>query len=199
MRNNFKGVAPLVTSILIVGVLAAVTLIAYQWGMPLIKKNIDMSTLNRAENFLRQLDNEIYEVVKTGGTKELTFNIPGDIRINPENNTIEFSLKTSGSIYSSGKFVCLSRDCNLTEGNWENSTYSVIGVQADQFEEYAAITTYKIIYRNLTREDGRVYTLDIVTPGNITIVGSEDCIILITRLGEETGAITKTLVELDIT
>lgn len=193
--------APLISSILIVGILAILTFIAYQWGMPMIQKNIDITTLNKAENFLRKLDNSISDIAKTGGTEELTFNLPGEININPENNTIEFYLKTTGSIYMQGGFVCFSRNCNLTEGTWGKDSYSVIGAQVDQFEKYATITTFSITYRNLTRGEGfnkKTYFLDIVTPGNATIVGSENSKLLIEKIGEERGDVTKTIIELDI-
>ncbi len=196
--RKFKGVAPLISSILIVGILAILTFIAYQWGMPMIQKNIDITTLNKAEDFLRKLDNSISDITRTGGTEELIFNLPGEINIEPEKNTIEFSLKTGGSIYVQGGSVCFSRNCNPTEGTWGKDSYSVISAQVDQFEKYATITTYKIIYRNLTREDGRVYLLDIVTPGNATIVGSENSKISIEKIGEERGDVTKTIVKLDI-
>ncbi len=196
--RKFKGVAPIISSILIVGILAVLTFSAYQWGMPMIQKNIDITTLNKAENFLRKLDNSISDITKTGGTDELIFNLPGEINIEPEKNTIEFSLKTSGSIYMQGGSVCFSKNCNSTEGTWGKDSYSVISAQVDQFDKYAAMTTYKIIYRNLTREEGRVYLLDIVTPGNATIVGSENSKILIEKIGEERGDVTKTIVKLDI-
>jgi len=195
--KKFKGMSPLISSILIVGILAVITLIAYEWGMPMIQKNIDITTLNKAENFLRQLDKKIDDVAKLGGNEELIFNLPGEITINPENNIIEFYLKTSGSIYMQGGFVCFSRNCNLTNGIWGKDSYSVIGVQVDQFEEYATITTYKIIYRNLT-SDTKTYILDIVTPRNATLVGSENSRLLIKKIGEERGTITKTIIWLDI-
>ena len=195
--KRFKGLAPIISSIIIIGILAVLTGIAYEWGMPMIQKNIDAITLNKAEDFLRQLDKKIDDVAKLGGTEELIFNLPGEISINPENNTIEFSLKTRGSIYTEEGFVCFSRNCNLTNGIWGKDSYSVIGVQVDQFEEYATITTYKIIYRNLT-SDTKTYILDIVTPGNATMVGSENSRLLIKKLGEERGKITKTIIWLDI-
>ncbi|RLJ02614.1 MAG: hypothetical protein DRP10_00575 [Candidatus Aenigmatarchaeota archaeon] len=195
--KKFKGITPLISSILIVGILAIITGLAYEWGMPMIQKNIDITTLNKAENFLRELDKKIDDVAKLGGSEELIFNLPGEITINPENNTIEFFLKTSGSIYMQGGFVCFSRNCNLTNGIWGKDSYSVIGVQVDQFEEYATITTYKIIYRNLT-SDTKTYILDVVTPQNVTLVGSENSRLLIKKLGEERGKITKTIIWLDI-
>ena len=198
MRTKiFKGLAPIISSIIIIGILAVITGIAYEWGMPMIQKNIDAITLNKAEDFLRQLDKKIDDVAKLGGTEELIFNLPGEISINPENNTIEFYLRTSGSIYTEGRFVCFSRNCNLTNGTWGKDSYSVIGAQVDQFEEYATRTTYKIIYRNLT-SDTKTYILDIVTSGNATLVGSENSRLLIKKIGEERGKITKTIIWLDI-
>ena len=200
-NRKFKGASPIISSILTIGILAIITGIAYQWGMPMIQKNIDITTLNKAENFLRNLDDSVSDIAKTGGTEELIFNLPGEININPENNTIKFSLRTSGSIYMQGGIICFNRNCNLTEGTWGKDSYSVINAQVYQFEEYATITTYSIIYRNLTRGKGfnkKIYLLDIVTPGNATIVGSENSRISIEKIGEERGDVTKTIIKLDI-
>ena len=199
-NRKFKGMAPLISSILLIGILAILVSIAYQWGTPMIQKNIDTTTLYKAEDFLRKLDKKIDDVARLGGTEELIFNMPGEININPENNIIKFSLKTGGSIYRQGGFVCFNRNCNPT-GTWGEDSYSIIGAQVDTFEKYATITTYKIIYRNLTREEGfnkKTYFLDITTPGNTTLIGSKNSRLLIEKIGEKRGAVTKTIIKLDI-
>ncbi|MCD6274525.1 MAG: hypothetical protein J7J15_00655 [Candidatus Aenigmarchaeota archaeon] len=202
-NKKFKGVTPVISSILIIGVLAVITGIAYQQGIPMIQKHIDTTSLHKAEKFLRELDNSISDIARTGGTKELIFDLPGEIKIDPEKNTIEFSLKTSGSIYMRGGFICLNRNgnCNLNDGVWGKDSYSIIGAQTDLFDEYAVLTTYKIMYRKLIRGEGynkKIYQLDIVTSKNVTVVGSKNSKILIEKIGEERGDIIKTIIKLDI-
>ncbi len=196
--RKFKGASVVISSIMLIGVLLVITSIAYTWGMPMIQRNMDKPTLYKAENFLTKLDKKVDEVAKLGSIEEITFNIPGEIKIDAKNNTIEFSVQTETAIYGGGQFICFSKSCNTTWGEFGIDSYSVTGAYVHMLDDYASITTYKIIYRNLTKSDGSVYLLDIVTVSNATIIGSENSKIVISKIGEERGALTKTLVLVDI-
>jgi len=196
--KKFKGASVIISSIMLIGVLLIVTSTVYTWGMPIIQRNMDKPTLYKAEKFLTKLDKKIDEVVKLGSIEEITFNIPGKIRIDAKNNTIEFSVQTKTAIYGRGQFTCFSKSCNTTGGEFGKDSYSVTGAYVHMLDDYASLTTYKIIYRNLTKSDGSVYLLDIVTPYNATIIGSENSKIIISKIGEKRGPLTKTLVLIDI-
>ncbi|MGC9310743.1 MAG: hypothetical protein ACP5E4_03400 [Candidatus Aenigmatarchaeota archaeon] len=196
-NSKLKGIAPLMSTILIVGVLAAVTGIAYQWGMPMMQKNVGKTDLYAAETFLRELDNKIDEVSKSGGSEEIYFNIPGEITVDPVRDRVEFGLETSGSIYSIGGFICFTRNCDLDEGKWGDDSYSVIGAQVIQSEGNYALTRYSLTYRNLTA-NGITYVRDIATSYNATITGSENSRLLITKVGETRGNVTSTIIKIDL-
>lgn len=198
MRDKLKGVSPVISSILIVGVLATVTGVAYQWGLPLIQKNLDITTLNKAEDFFRLIDKKVDGVAVSGNTEEIVFNLPGEIRVDPENDKIEFSFETSGSIYAPGGFVCFSRDCNLEEGTWGEDSYSVIGARVEQSGEYYTLTTFSITQRNLTSAK-KSYRRDIITPGNATISGGENSKLIISKESEERiNTTTRTIIRIDL-
>ena len=199
MRNKkLRGVTPIISSILLVGVLAAVTGVAYQWGLPMIQKNMDVSSLTKAENFLMQLDNKIDIVAVSGSTEEILFDLPGTIRINPENDLIEISLETTGSIYASGGFVCFSRNCNLESGVFGDDSYSVIGVQTEQTDEDYSLTTFSITQRNLT-SSGKTYWRDIITPdGGVTVGGGNSRFIISKEKEERVGSTMITVIKIDI-
>lgn len=202
MKRKIKGLAPLISTILIVGILAVLTFSAYYWGKPIIEKNVDITTLNKAEEFLRNLDRRIDSIAKYGGTDEIIYRLSGEIEVNPQENKIEFFVDTVGTIYSPNTFVCFSRNCDLQEGNWGEDSYSVIGVYVYQNTSELTSNHYKIIYRNLTAyENGnkKTYMVDLITTGNLTLVGSKDSKIIIRRIGiKRNNDVTKTVVEIDI-
>jgi hypothetical protein len=195
--SKLKGIEPIISSILIIGVLAAVTGIAYQWGMPMMQKNVGKTELFSAENFLKTLDKKIDDIAKTGGSEEVVFNVPGHITIDPENDRIDFTMDTGGSIYAPGGFICFSRNCDLDTGIWGVDGYSVTGAQVLQSTDSYAQTRYSIIFRNLTA-DQYTYIRDIVTPFNATLSGSENARLLITKIGEQRGNVTKTIIKIDL-
>ena len=195
--GKLKGIEPVISGILIVGVLAVVTGIAYQWGMPLMQKNVGTTELHSAEDFERTLDKKIDDVAKNGGSDEITFNSQGQILVNPTDDRIDFTIETSGSIYSPGGFVCFSRNCYLQTGVWGEDGYSVIGAQVSASDQNYALTKYSIIFRNLTAGN-LIYSRDLVTPRNATLTGSKNAKLIITKIGEERGNTTKTIIKIDL-
>ncbi|MBN2095258.1 MAG: hypothetical protein JW727_04370 [Candidatus Aenigmarchaeota archaeon] len=198
-NSKRKGIAPVISTIMIIGVLAGITGLAYQWGMPMMQKNVGTTELYSAENFLKNLDKKIDDIAKNGGSEEVVFSVPGELHIDPIEDRIDFSVETSGSIYAPGGFICFTRNCDLDEGVWGEDTYSVIGAQVSQGDDRYAMTTYSVILRNLSAGSGTyIYSRDIVTPFNVTLVGSEGARMLITKLGEERGNVTRTIIKIDL-
>jgi hypothetical protein len=194
---KLKGIEPVISGILIIGVLAVISGVAYQWGMPIMQKNVGTTQLHSSEDFARMLDKKIDDVAKSGGSDELTFSIPGQITIKPLEDRIDFTVETSGSIYSSGGFVCFSRNCDLNSGIWGVDGYSVIGAQVSTSDQNYALTKYSIIFRNLTA-DKLTYSRDLVTPRNATLTGSENSKLTITKIGEVRGNTTTTIIKIDL-
>jgi hypothetical protein len=194
---TLKGVAPLVSSILIIGVLAGITGIAYQWGMPMMQKNVGKTELYSAETLLKNLDKKIDDVARNGGREEVLFNLPGEIKVYDADNRIEFILETSGSIYAPGGFICFSRNCDLDEGIWGEDSYTVLGAQVLQSDRKYAQTKYILLFRELI-SDSATYTRDIVTTEGGTLTGSKGNKIVISKIGEERGDTIKTIIKIDL-
>jgi hypothetical protein len=176
-----KGLSPLVTSILIAGIYIFLIFLVYSWGMPMTQSNVEIPIFNEAESFLYLLNEKINSVRSFGGKEELTYKFPGEININAMNDQIYFSIDSTSSIYSAENYICLSKNCNLSQGILGKDEYSVLRVKVIKSDEYAH-TTYFLDFRNLT--DGTdTYMVDIVTPKNITLVGSEDSKLIIKNSG----------------
>jgi len=195
--GKLKGIEPVISTILIIGILAAAAGAAYQWGMPIMQKNVDKTSLYSSENFINELDKKIDGVAKNGGSDELVFSAPGMIKVMPQEDRIEFTLETEGSIYAPGGFVCLSRDCDLNAGIWGEDEYSARGVEVAQTNDRYAVTKYSLIMRNLTK-DGNIYMRDIITLANATITSGQGSRIIITKAGETRGDIKRTLIKIDL-
>jgi hypothetical protein len=60
-----------------------------------------------------------------------------------------------------------------------------------------ALTKYSIIFRNLTAGN-LIYSRDLVTPRNATLTGSKNAKLIITKIGEERGNTTKTIIKIDL-
>jgi len=195
--RKLKGLEPIISTILIIGVLSFASLMAYQWGMPMMEKNVDKTKLYNAETFLRTLDQKIDDVSKNGGSDQIVFDVPGEISVDPANEKIEFTLETTGSIYAPGGFACFSRNCDLAGGIWGQDTYSVLGAEVIQTNDRYAITKYELIFRNLS-VGNYTYLRDIVTVSNTTIPGSKGTRILVTKVGEERGNPVKTIIKIDL-
>ncbi len=97
-----KGQQEVLTPILLTGIMIAVISSVYFWGMPLIEKNKDAIYLRRSETFMNNLADKIKYVAANGGREEIIFNLPGSVRFLPDENYIELTLKTDGTIYSTG-------------------------------------------------------------------------------------------------
>lgn len=200
--RKLKGLEPVISTLLIIGVLAAASFTAYEWGMPIMQKNVDKTQLYSAETFTSMLDKKIDDVARNGGSDEVIFNIPGQLVINPTEDKIEFTVESSGSLYSPGGFVCFSENCDLKKGVWGTDSYSVIGSEVALADQGYSFTRYSIIFRNLTSGSAtignQIYVRDIVTPSNTILTGSEGAKILITKVGEERGNPIKTIIKIDL-
>lgn len=196
-EKNLKGITPVISTIMLIGILSVITFSAYQWGLPLIDKSMSNSILLNAESFLGIVDQEIYQIAKSGGSKEILFDLPGDIRVYPNENKIEFSLATEGSIYMQGGAICLSLSCDKTPGIFGEDSYSVLEVESQQLGDQNTVTAYTLTYRNLT-SSSRTYELDIVTPGNAILTGSKNSRLIITKSGEIKSGVVRTIIEIGI-
>ncbi|OYT43644.1 MAG: hypothetical protein B6U88_00415 [Candidatus Aenigmarchaeota archaeon ex4484_56] len=178
-----KGISDIISTILIVNVLIVITTLVYFWGMPIIEKNIDLSTLTKGEDFLKLLDSELVDIARKGGSTRITFPFSGIIKINSTGNYIEYTIESTGVLYNPGSYVCFNKNCDIEVGEWGNDTYSVRRVVTKDMDNKHFETIYSVYFRNLTYED-KIYRINLKTQNNITLTGSKGSQILISKNGE---------------
>jgi hypothetical protein len=178
-----KGISPILSSILILGIYASLIFMTYNFGNPIVEKNIDITILQKAEDFLYKLARKINEVRTLGIKKEIIFDLPGEIVVDAQYDKIYYQLKRSTSLYKAQNFTCLSKSCNLTLGTLGEDNFLILKAKTYKFED-KFISFYFLETRNLT--DGKnIYKIDLITPGNVTLAGKEKAKLIIKSTGTE--------------
>ena len=112
-----KGQQQVLSTIIISGILIGVVGSVYLWGMPLVKKNEDISLQQNAELFMRGLNEKIKYIANQGGRENIRINIPGTFKF--DGNSLSLSVTTKGSIYAIGSPLSLGKNSyGTTEGVW---------------------------------------------------------------------------------
>lgn len=199
-----KAQQEILTPLLITGIMISIIGSVYVWGVPLIQKNQDLATLQKAEDFMKNLDLKIKNVANSGGRDSITIE-SGVLKFNPapfdsssKLNTGSISLKliTKGTIYSSGVYIPFVRDdiChfdgNCIIGNDEPEWFYVESNDIDG----SYLTNYTLTYRNMNSPDlSRSYLINLT--GTFREAGSGHEIIIEYK-GTSIG--TPTLSNIDI-
>lgn len=181
MNHDRLGQSQVVTAVLLGGILVVGISSAYTWGIPLLEKNQDASTLEDTLSSFETLGSEIESISRRGGGSQVTFNVgDGVLQINPENNSIEYAITTRAAYVSTSGWVSLN-DNNmrgLFEGDYPDQygvqgqdTPGVIIARArDTTEGYR--TTYKLKFREMRDVDSGVsYQIDLQDDGNLEANG----------------------------
>lgn len=137
-----KGQAEALQAVIMTGVLIGVVSAIYFWGLPLVQKNKDISTLQASERFMNDLASKIKEVVNSPGRQKLEINVPGILDFDGAKFT--FTVKTDGTIYSTEGDIPLGRnECAPdagTRGVQDSATLCVTSTKAgDSFENVYAL------------------------------------------------------------
>jgi len=77
------------------------------WGKAIFQQNIDLAKISTSENFLKDLNNNILNLVKFGGSREMDYNLDGTIELFND-KTIE--IKTTVSLELPRNWVNLTSD-----------------------------------------------------------------------------------------
>ncbi len=177
-----KGVSIVISAILIIGLYATITIVTLQWGMPMVAKNQDISTIDKAESFLYQLDKKIGRVAKLEGNEEIEFNLPGKIYVEPNNNRIRFYLNTKGYKNYPKNYTCISDNCDTSINSSEADSLFVLKARLRKHRN-AAITEYLLKPITIKRGDD-LYTLNISHSGKGVLIGGKGSNILIRTSGK---------------
>lgn len=155
-----KGQTEVMSTMLLTMITISVVGTVYLYGVPLIEKNKDVSTMQNTEEFMFLLNEKVKQVANGGGT-ELTFNTPGVLRFNSTDSSLSVMIRTQGTIYATGGEIELTKQSDLENddmGSWGETTSGRITVNSqEQNGEY--ITTYKLDYRTLVGNE--CYKIDL--------------------------------------
>ncbi len=105
-----KGQVQVVSAILLVGILAAGIASAYLWGVPLLQKNQDVNGINIAISSLKELANEIETVSINKGSRTVEFKVDGFLRLDTENNSINYITNSKAAYVATTDWVALNED-----------------------------------------------------------------------------------------
>ena len=188
-----KGQQDVISTIIISGILIGVVGSVYLWGVPLIQKNQDISTLRSSEDFILELNEKIKFIANNGGKDRMQITIPGVLEIT--NGIIELRVDTQGTIYAAEAEIPLgSNECSRTSGVWGQHDSSVFCVKSRKLGESDYKTTYSLRYIPLEVSALRTFNIDITGAG----IGGQDRIISIENLGTTEGAFTTTKIKIDV-
>ncbi|OYT58207.1 MAG: hypothetical protein DRO96_00855 [Candidatus Aenigmatarchaeota archaeon] len=191
-----KAQTEVLTTLLIFVVTLSVVTSVYFFGIPLIEKNKDIATLEKSEDFIKNLNTKIKKVAN-GGSDQIEFDLPGLFIFNQTDETIEIVLKTTGTKYAEGGWISLSRS-NQTSGTWGIDEPEIIEVKSVKISEKKYITTFKLSYRELKAEKNS-YKISLISSSGTSIVSGGGHTITITYGGlSKSEDLIKTNVKINI-
>lgn len=190
-----KGQQEVLTSILITAILVGIVSAVLFWGLPLIQKSRDASTLENAEEFIKKLSGKIKFVANNGGKDQLIITVPGTVRFAEGN--IQLSVSTQGTVYSTDAEIPLGRnECSRLEGMWAIHDPEVLCLTSKQIDTSKYLTTYRLGHILLRTEGIASYKLVMV--GQEAVSGEGHTIIFENSGTREDGNSISTLVTISI-
>jgi hypothetical protein len=107
-----KGQAELIIFILLFIISIVLFTAATVWSRGIFQQNVDVAKLEAAEKFMKDLDKDISNVIKFGGSKEIEYNLDGTIEI-VDDKTIE--VRTPISLPLQKNWINISSDTSFIQ------------------------------------------------------------------------------------
>ncbi|MHA1874693.1 MAG: hypothetical protein ACTSVB_11325 [Candidatus Heimdallarchaeaceae archaeon] len=116
-----KGQAEIVVFILLFVIGLSLFIISTFWSRNIFKQNTDLAKIELARKTLIDLDKNIKDLIKFGGSRNIDYNLDGTIELidDPEHNKIE--IKTEVSINLPEKWVNLTTDSSYIREKLEGN------------------------------------------------------------------------------
>jgi len=187
-----KAISEIISVVMIIVISISLISAAYMYGLPLIQKSQDKSTLERIISFFdysnpSSLPKKIEFVANTGSTEVLKLEADGLWEVHPFNensplnNSIIFSFFSKVTNINTPDPISLTpgASCTSRSGIVGMDSFSVVCIKGNPiFDGYNV--TYMVFLRNLTSSSGEVYSIQLTTPTN-TLMRSTGKTIRITR------------------
>lgn len=188
-----KGQQDVLSTIIVSGILISVVGSVYLWGLPLIQKNQDITTLQSSEDFMLQLNEKIKFIANNGGKDRMQVTVPGVLEV--REGRIELRVDTQGTIYAAEAEIPLgTNECFRVQGTWGVHESSVFCVKSKKQGETKFRTTYSIEYIELKSPTLKSYKIDLQG----STIGGQDRVLTIENMGTVENDLTKAVVKLEI-
>jgi len=152
-KGAIQPLSAVMITLIMIGIIGSV----YFWGVPLINKRQDITTLRNAERFMRGLDTSIKNVANQGGRDSISMNVPGIIEF--DGSEIRLRLATSGTIYATGGMLPLNQyGCSDSERALGTDSSEIFCVQSNDLGGVFD-TTYFLKYVPL-KDAVSIYIID---------------------------------------
>jgi len=175
-----KAVSEIISVVMIVVISIGLISTAYMYGLPLIQKSQDKSTLERVISFFdyynpSSLPQKIEFVANTGSTEVLTLDAQGVWEVHPFNensplnNSIVFSFFSKVTNINTDQLISLTSgaSCPPIGGTIGKDSFSVVCLTGKPVFDGFNIT-YFVFLRNLTSTSGETYSIQLISSTGIT-------------------------------
>lgn len=169
-KSILKGQTQVLSAILMMGVLIAIVASVFFWGLPLIQKNKDISTLNNAESFMKNLDDKIKYIANNGGKEQFKITVPGIVSF--DGDEISLVVSTQGTIYAVEAPIPLGKtSCSGISGVWGQDDPDFLCVISHKLSDQSYRQSYSLNYRRLDTTNINSYKIELQGSSNSGGVG----------------------------
>jgi hypothetical protein len=190
-----KGQQEALTVVLISGILISVVGSVYLWGLPMIQKSMDVSTLENSENFVMSLNEKIKYVANNGGREQLRITVPGTVTF--DDGKMELSIETQGTIYATAAQIPLGKNyCTATQGSWGINDPETLCVVSQKLGDNKYVTKYELKYIELRTQSIKSYKIMLV--GSTSSGGMDHMINIENKGTSEENNLINTIIEIKI-
>ena len=167
------GQVQAISMVLVAGMILALAGAAYFWGKPLLDKRATVTDVSTAKAFMVELDRQIVEVSRSGGTK--TVDIPrisgSAVHVNESGNEILYQFITPESMIDMGEgSVSVPVDTyDISPVGSYGSSPRIILLEGEPQSNNMYLMTLRLKYRTLETdtEPYRGYRIVILDGGNL--------------------------------
>lgn len=183
MYASRPGQSQVLTAVLLGGLIVAGISAAFIWGLPLLQKNQDVSSVRSSVGDMKGLSDGIEAVAQEGGSRTVPVDLQsGVLRIDTTDDVIFYQTQTRAAYVSAQDWVPLNENdlqgINATTGEPDDG-YGVRGVDRPGVLIGRSMpvsngfnSMYRIVFRNLQDANAQqTYRIDLVQNGNLQLSG----------------------------
>jgi hypothetical protein len=168
-----KAQVQAVSMVLVAGIILVLAGSAYFWGKPLIDKRTTVTDASTAKAFMIELDRQITEVSRSGGTKTVTIPLisGASLEVNEANNEIIYRFITPQAMIDMGQGSTSVpvETYDVSDPGPYGGSPRIIMLQGEPIENDRYLMTLNMTYRTLetSSEPYRGYKIAILDGGRL--------------------------------